>query len=108
MPLWVLLTYAYLVGSAFAACAGSLIEMQAGEAAGLRSPFVSSQNIARSLALMLAAGPYLMLAELKQANREGRLTKSTAVTGLVFVSFWALASGILLVELMAKVRDLFH
>jgi hypothetical protein len=108
MPLWVLLTYAYLVGSAFAACAGNLIEMRLGEPAGLRSPFVSHHYIARSLVLMLAAGPYLMLAELKQTGREGHLSLSAAVTGLAFVTFWALASGILLVELMAQVTGLFH
>ncbi len=108
MQLWVLLTYAYLVGSAFAGCAGSVLEIRFQEPAGLRRPYVSPDRLARSLSLTLAAGPYLLLAELKLARESGKISRVNALCGLAFASGWTLASGIILVELMALLAKLFH
>jgi hypothetical protein len=105
MPQAALFAYAYLVGSAFSALTGSAMEHRMGAAAGLRPPFVSPDRIARSLGLTLAAGSYLLVAELRTAFAKGRISAPAAIAGLLFASIWALATGILLVELMGQVRS---
>jgi hypothetical protein len=105
MPDVALFAYAYLVGSAFAALAGSAFERHMGAEAGLRPPFVTPDRIARSLCLTLAAGSYLLVAELRIAFAKGRISAPAAIAGLLCASIWALATGILLVELMGHVRS---
>jgi hypothetical protein len=100
-----LFAYAYLVGSAFSALIGSAMEQRMGAEAGLRPPFVAPDRIVRSLGLTLSAGPYLLTAELRMAFAKGRISVPAAIAGLLFASFWALATGILLVELMGQVRS---
>ena len=107
MPDAALFAYAYLVGTAFAALAGSAAELRAGTAGGLRPPFLTPGNIPRSLALMLAAGPFLLVRELRAARASSSLSVPSALGGLAFASIWALALGILLVELMAEARSAF-
>jgi hypothetical protein len=105
MPQAALFAYAYVVGSAFSALIGSAMEQRMGAEAGFRPPFVSPDRIARSLTLTLAAGSYLMTAELRTAFAKGRISAVSALAGLLFASIWALATGILLVELMGQVRS---
>jgi hypothetical protein len=105
MPDAALFVYAYLVGSAFSALTGVAIEQRLGAEAGLRPPFVTPDRIARSLGLTLVAGSYLLVAELRMAFAKGRISAPAAIAGVLFASIWALATGILLVELMGQVRS---
>lgn len=107
MTIGALLLYAYFVGTAFTACAGNFIEWRTGARAGLRTPFVTHEHILRSLARVLAAGPYLLRAELRAAHQASAISGVAALTGLVFSTLWALASGIVLVEFMALCARLF-
>jgi hypothetical protein len=102
-----LLLYAYFVGTAFTACAGSFIEWRTNSQARLRTPFVTHEHILRSLALVLAAGPYFLRAELRAAHQASAISAGAALTGLVFSTIWALASGIVLVEFIALCARLF-
>lgn len=105
MPDAALFVYAYLVGSAFAALAGAAAELKTGAQAGMRPPFLSADHIFRSLGITLAAGSYLLIAELRSARERGAASMPLVLTGIVFASIWALATGILLVELMAQIRS---
>ena len=100
-----LFSYAYLVGTAFSALIGSVVEMRAGQSAGMRPPFMASDPIIRSLGLTLCAGSYLMISELRVARGRGALSTLLVMAGVLFVSIWALATGIILVELMTQVRS---
>ena len=105
MPEAELFAYAYLVGSAFSALIGAAAELRAGSKAGMRRPFLSPDHIFRSLGLTLAAGSYLLVSEIKAARDRGLVSAPLAVAGIGAASVWALATGILLVELMAEVRS---
>lgn len=100
MSVGTLLVYAYLVGATSAGCVGSFIEWRSGRGLSLRAPFVTPNHIGRSLSLVLFAGPYLLLSELKAARARRAISVSFAIIGLAFSTGWALASGILLVEFM--------
>ncbi len=102
-----LYAYAYLVGTAFAALTGSALEMRAGRAAGMHPPFLTYDHKVRSLITTLAAGSYLLLCELRRAGRERPLSLPLIAAGLLFASAWALATGVVLVELMGQVRTIF-
>ncbi len=101
MPLSVLFTYAYLVGFSASACAATLAELSAKCPAGMRAPFVTADHILRSLGLVALAGPYLLFRELKSARQEHALPLPFVLSGLVFANGWALALGIVLVEVMS-------
>lgn len=101
MSLAALLAYAYLIGAAFAACVGYFTAWRSGQAPSLRPPFVSPDHVFRSLLLVSAAGPFLLISELKAARADSAISIPFAVTGVSIATGWALASGILLVELMA-------
>jgi hypothetical protein len=105
MPEVALLAYAYLVGSAFSALIGAAAELRTDSEAGMRPPFLSQDHIFRSLVLTLAAGSYLLVLELRTARSKGQVSAPFAFAGIAFASIWALATGILLVELMAQVRS---
>ena len=107
MPDVALFAYAYLVGSAFSALIGAAAELRADAEAGMRPPFLSQDRILRSLGLTLAAGSYLLVSELRAARGRGQASLPLVLAGMAFASIWALATGILLVELMAQVRSAF-
>jgi hypothetical protein len=107
MPLFVLFTYAYLLGFAASACAATLAELGAKSPAGMRAPFVTADHILRSLGLVAVAGPYLLFRELKSARQEAGLPLAFALAGLVFANGWALALGIVLVEAMSSLTRAF-
>ena len=107
MPDAALFAYAYLVGTAFSALVGMWAELRAGAQAGMRPPFLTHDHIFRSLGLTLTAGSYLLVSELRTARGNGQVSVPFALIGFVFASIWALATGILLVELMAQVRSAF-
>ena len=100
-----LFAYAYLVGSAFSALIDAAVELRAGAEAGMRPPFLSQSHIIRSLGLTLAAGSYLLVSELRTARGRGEASVPLVLAGIAFASIWALATGILLVELMAQIRS---
>jgi hypothetical protein len=107
MPDAALFAYAYLVGTAFSALIGSAVELRAGESAGMRPPFRAHDHIFRSLGLTLCAGSYLLVCELRRARSWGAVSMSVVIAGLLAASVWALATGIILVELMAHVSSFF-
>lgn len=107
MQLSVLFTYAYLLGGAFSVCAAKLAEFGIRHPAGMREPFVSADHILRSLALIAIAGPYLLFCELKAARSESDTSLTLLLAGLAVANGWALALGIVLVELMSVLATPF-
>jgi hypothetical protein len=105
MPDAALFAYAYLVGSAFSGLIGAAAELRAGARAGMRPPFLTHDHIFRSLGLTLAAGSYLLVSELRAARGKGRVSVPLVLAGIAVASIWALATGILLVELMGQIRS---
>jgi hypothetical protein len=106
MPDAALFAYAYLVGAAFSALIGAAAELRAGAKAGMRPPFLAHDHVFRSLGLAAAAGSYLLVSELRTARENGRISVPFALAGIAFATIWSLATGILLVELMGRIRSI--
>lgn len=98
MPTLGMMAYAYLVGTSASACVGSFIEWRSGLFVGMKPPFVTHHHILRSLALVAAAGPYLLIRELGCQDANSRLSSAEVIAGIAAATAWALALGILLVE----------
>jgi hypothetical protein len=95
-----LFAYAYLVGIAFSACTTLFAELVVQRPAGMREPFVTSDHVLRSIALVALAGPYLSFCEVAAAREEGAISALHSLAALAVINAWALALGVVLVETM--------
>jgi hypothetical protein len=94
-----LFAYALAVGLTLAGIAGTMLELAAGCRLGFRPPFVRPNHVGVSLALTMAAGPYMLVNEAVAAWRCGVIGRPGLGFCALTAGLWALASGILLVEL---------
>ncbi len=101
-----LLVGAFVAGTSLAALAGNFAEGRARLPARLDRPFVDSNRIGWSLVQVLIAGPYLLVGEMSAACEEGRCSRFTWFTSILFAALWCLASGILCLELLWQIAQL--
>jgi hypothetical protein len=102
-----LMTFAFAVAAGLTFCGllGSAIETMSGRRLSLGRPFVSSDNICRSLVLVLLAGPFMTLNEAVVAMRERRIGQF-AFTGIAgFCLAWAGATGVFVLGLVESLRQ---
>lgn len=90
-------TFIFLAGLTLAGLSGTVIEIAWGRRLALRDPFVSSDNISRSLVLVLLAGPLMTLNEALHAMRNGQIGTGWFAAALGFCALWTIATGALLV-----------
>lgn len=101
-----LLAYALAVGLTLCGLAGTAIELAAGRRLGFRPPFVTPGRFGASLALTMAAGPFMLANEAIAAYRAGAIDWSALALCAVAAAIWATALGILTVELALLVSGL--
>jgi hypothetical protein len=92
--------FALAAGLTFSGLAGTAIEMIAGRELSLGEPFVSVDNISRSLVLVLLAGPFMTLNDALAAVREERIDWPTfaGIVGLCLI--WLAAIGVFVLGLV--------
>lgn len=93
------LAYALAVGLTFCGLAGSAIELASGRRLRLGPPFVSRGRPGRSLALTLAAGPFMLANEAIAARRAGLIGRPAFILCAAGAAVWAAATGVAVVEL---------
>jgi hypothetical protein len=94
-----LFAYALAAGLTIAGLAGACFELAFGRRLGFRPPFVTPGRIVRSLAVTIAAGPFMLANEALAAYRAGAIAASAlSLCGLAAV-VWSAASGMVVVEL---------
>lgn len=98
--------YALAVGLTFCGLSGSAIELAMGRRLCLGPPFVTRGQPGRSLALTLAAGPFMLANEAIAAHRAGAIGRPVLVLCAAGAVVWAAATGIAVVELALAVRAL--
>lgn len=103
-----LLAYALAVGLAFCGLAGTVIEIATGRRLGLRPPFVTPGRLGRSLALTLAAGPFMLANEAIAAYRTGLFPRSAVMLWAAVALAWSTAVGVLVVEFALSVDSLIR
>lgn len=99
MATLLLLTYALAAGLTLSGIAASMLELATGRRAGFRPPFIERGRILSSVASAAAAGPYMLGNEALAAWREGIIGRRALAFWTGIAAAWALASGVILVEL---------
>ena len=89
--------FVFLSGLTLAGLSGALIELVWGERLRLRDPFVSPDNVSRSLVLVLLAGPLMTFNEAMAAMSERRIGLPWFVATLGFCALWVIATGTLVI-----------
>jgi hypothetical protein len=92
-------------GLTFCGLSGTAIETIAGRRLSLREPFVCSNNVCRSLVLVLLAGPFMALNEAVAAVRDKRIDETLFVCIAGFCVFWLAAVGVFVLGLVESLRD---
>lgn len=101
-----LMAYAFAVGLTLCGLAGAIFELAAGRRLGFHPPFVRRERFGFSLALMVAAGPFMLTNEVIAARRAGAIDWTAAALCAVGAGIWAMALGVLAVELALLVSRL--
>jgi hypothetical protein len=96
---------AVAAGLTFCGLLGSAIESMSGSRLSLGAPFVSSDNICRSLVLVLLAGPFMTLNEAVVAVREERIGQFGFAGVVGFCLAWAGAMGVFVLGLVESLRQ---
>jgi hypothetical protein len=92
-------------GLTFCGLVGATIELIAGRRLSLGEPFVSADNLSRSLVLVLLAGPFMTLNEAILAAKEERIGWAAFVGAVCFLTFWLAAVGVFVLGLVESARD---
>jgi hypothetical protein len=92
-------------GLTFCGIAGTAIELIAGRKLSLGEPFVSVDNLSRSLVLVLLAGPFMTLNEAMLAAKQERIGWAAFAGVICFLAFWIAAMGVFVLGLVESARD---
>ena len=76
--------------------------MIAGERLSLGEPFVSDDNVSRSLVLVLLAGPYMLANDAIRADREKRIGAAGLAGIVVVCGAWLFAIGVLILGAVSE------
>lgn len=106
MTLMAAFVLAFLSGLSIAAASGYFIQWWSGVNAGFRPPFVTPHHMARSLAVTLAAGPFLLTREAIAAWRDRDIPRGLLGLCALVVPLWMTATGIVVLSLSERVFDL--
>lgn len=90
--------YALAAGLTFCGLAGAVMELAAGRRLCFGPPFVAMGRFGRSFALMLAAGPFMLVNEAVAACRARRIDRLALGLCAAAAAIWATATGIVVVE----------
>ena len=94
--------YAFLTGLTICGLAGTVMEIVAGRRLSFAEPFVSSERALRSLASAAAAGPFMLASDALDAWRRGDVSAVVALSCAITAAIWALATGIVALDLAAR------
>jgi hypothetical protein len=92
--------FVFLAGLTASGLAGTTIEMIAGVRLSLGEPFVSEDNVSRSL--VLVAGPYMVANDAMRANREKRIGAVGLGGIFAFCGVWLFATGVLILGAVSE------
>ena len=97
-----LAAFVFLAGLTASGLAGSAIEMIAGKRLSLGEPFVSEDNVSRSLVLVLLAGPYMVANDAIRASRDRRIGAAGLAGIFAFCGAWLFATGVLILGAVSE------
>ena len=100
-----LVAFVLAAGFTFCGLSGTAIEIIAGRRLSLSEPFVTSDNVCRSLVVVLLAGPFMTLNEAVAAARAERIGGAVFAAVLGFCLLWSAAMGVFVLGLVESLRQ---
>jgi hypothetical protein len=97
-----LAAFVFLAGLTASGLAGTAIETIVGKRLSLGEPFVSEENVSRSLVLVLLAGPYMVANDAMRANRERRIGAVGLAAIVMFCGAWLFAAGVIILGAVSE------
>ena len=97
-----LICFAFLTGLTLCGLAGSTMELVAGRRLSFADPFVSSSHVLRSLGAAAAAGPFMLANDALDAWRSGDVSMLTLFSCVLTSAGWALATGVVAIDLASR------
>jgi hypothetical protein len=101
-----LMSYALAAGLTLSGIAASLLELATGKRPGFRPPFVGRDRLLASLGFAAAAGPMMLGNEALGAWRTGVIGPAAMTLWAAVAGLWALASGVVVVQLALAASSL--
>jgi hypothetical protein len=98
--------FAFAAGLTLCGLAGSTMELFVGQRLSFRAPFVTSRHVLRSLLVAAAAGPLMLTNDALEAWRSGEVSMLLLLSCALSAAGWALATGIVTVDLAVRATDL--
>jgi hypothetical protein len=102
-----LICYAFMAGLTLCGFLGTVMELAAGRRLSFTEPFVSHSHILRSLGSTAAAGPFMLVNDALDAWRCGHVSVGVALSCGLTSAVWALATGVVMLELAARTAAFF-
>jgi hypothetical protein len=98
--------FAFSTGLTFCGLAGSMMELAAGRRLSFTDPFVSPRHMPRSLGAAAAAGPFMLANDALDAWRSRGVSMLTLVSCVLTAAGWALATGVVVIDLASRAAEL--
>lgn len=94
--------FAFVAGATVGGLSGSLLEALGRRRLFFAEPFISQRHILRTVAVIVAAGPYMLGNEALRAWRENTISAWAVGSCGLTASLWTLAMGVLTIDLVGR------
>jgi hypothetical protein len=98
--------FTFLAGLTLCGLVGSTLELVAGRRVSFGEPFVANGHVLRSLAATAGAGPFMLVNEALAAWRREHVPTLFMLICTLLAGGWALATGIVAVDLAQRAAAL--
>jgi hypothetical protein len=98
--------FAFLVGLTLCGLAGSVMELVSGRRLAFAAPYVTPAHVVRSLAMTVAAGPFMLVNDALDAHREQRLSTAGLGSCMCTAVIWLMALGVVTITVASVVASL--
>ena len=98
--------FAFLVGLTLCGLAGSIMELVSGRRLAFAAPYVTPAHVVRSLAMTVAAGPFMLVNDALDAHREQRLSTTGLGSCMFTAVIWLMALGVVTITVASVVASL--
>jgi hypothetical protein len=101
-----LTAFEFLTGLTVCGLVGSLMELAARSRLSFAEPFISRRHVVRTVVSTVFAGPLMLANDALAAWRGGRISTLALWSCAATAGLWALASGVVILDLASRAAKL--
>lgn len=98
--------FAFLVGLTLCGLVGSIMELVSGRRLAFAAPYVTTAHLFRSLAMTVAAGPFMLVNDALDAHRGQRLSGAGLASCMCTAVIWLMALGVVTISVASVAGSL--